>query len=141
MNPANDSLSSTVNYLCSRAQESLSSANLRCRLEVAEDLPTTVLDSELRHHLLMAVNEAVNNVMKHASATEVRLSIRQEQGSLLVTITDNGCGFDPNATTVGRNGLGNMRKRMEGHGGSCVINSLLGQTTRVILTLPLPSGN
>jgi len=137
VNPANDSLSSTVNYLCSRAQESLSSANLRCRLEVAEGLPSTVLDSERRHHLLMAVNEAVNNVMKHASATEVRISLHYQQDSLLVTITDDGCGFDPDAVAAGRNGLGNMRKRMESDGGSCVIRSQPGHATQVILTLPV----
>ncbi len=141
VNPANDSLSSTVNYLCSRAQESLSSANLRCRLEVAEELPAIVLDSELRHHLLMAVNEAVNNVMKHASATEVRLSIRHQHGSLVVTIADDGCGFDPDAVEEGRNGLGNMRKRMESEGGSCVILSQPGQATQVILTFPVSRGN
>ncbi len=137
VNPANDSLSSTVNYLCSRAQESLASANLRCRLDVAEELPSTVLDSDRRHHLLMAVNEAVNNVMKHAAAKEVRLTIRYQQDSLIVTIADDGCGFDPAALEKGRNGLGNMRKRMEGDGGSCVINSQPGQPTKVILTLPV----
>lgn len=140
VNPANDSLSSTVSYLCSRVQESLSSANLRCRLEVAEELPATVLDSELRHHLLMAVNEAVNNVMKHASATEVRLTIQYEQGALIATIADDGCGFDPDSVAEGRNGLGNMSKRMQSDGGSSVIRSQPGQGSKVILTLPLAIG-
>ncbi len=137
VNPSNDSLSSTVNYLCSRTQESLSSVDLRCRLEVADELPATALDSELRHHLLMAVNEAVNNVIKHASATEVRLSIRLHQRSLIVTIADDGCGFDPAAVAEGRNGLGNMRKRMQGAHGFCVIESQPEQGTKVVLSLPI----
>lgn len=141
VNPANDSLSSTVNYLCSRAQESLASANLRCRLEVADDLPATVLDSELRHHMLMAVNEAVNNVLKHASATEARLAISYRQGALAIAIADDGRGFDPDAVPPGRNGLGNMRKRTESDGGSCVVRSRPGEGTRVTLTLPLACGN
>ncbi|MEI7909274.1 MAG: two-component regulator propeller domain-containing protein [Verrucomicrobiota bacterium] len=137
VNPANDSLTSTANYLCSRAQESLVTAGIRCRLDVADDLPNTPLDSELRHNLLMAVNEAVHNVLKHSKATECTLSIRIEQAALQVSVADNGSGFIPVSALEGRNGLVNLQRRMEASGGSVDIASTqLG--TVVSLRVPLP---
>lgn len=143
VNPANDTLSSTANYLCSRTQESLRAANIRCRLAVAEELPTVTLDSELRHHLLMAVNEAVNNVMKHSGAGECVLSLEMEQGNLVVSVRDNGCGFDPAHFPAGRNGLSNMRCRLEALGGSYSVESAPQRGAKVRLVMPLvlpPSG-
>lgn len=137
VNPTNDSLSSTISYLCSRTQESLSAGGLRCRLDVAEELPVAVLDSEVRHHLLMAVNEAVNNGMKHSGAEELRLVVRHADGRLLITVEDDGCGFDPNGVPGGRNGLGNIRRRIEAVGGGCRIDSRPGHGTRICLELPL----
>ena len=137
VNPANDSLSSTANYLCSRAQESLVTAGIRCRLDVADDLPATTVDSELRHNLLMAVNEAIHNILKHSKATECSLSIQIDQASLQVTVADNGCGFIPAGALDGRNGLVNLQRRMEASGGSVDISSTPHGTV-VTLRVPLP---
>jgi signal transduction histidine kinase len=137
VNPSNDSLLSTINYLCSRTQESLAAAGLRCRLEVGGEISDLAVDSELRHHLLMAVNEAVNNVMKHASASECRLVTRFAEGCFFVTIADDGCGFNPSEVRAERNGLANLRRRMASAGGSCKIDSGTGKGTQVILEVPL----
>lgn len=137
VNPANDTLSSTANYLCSRTQESLRAADIRCRLEVADHLPGMTLDSELRHHLLMAVNEAVNNVMKHSGSRDCILSLEMAQGNFVVCVQDSGCGFDPEHTHEGRNGLTNLRRRLEALGGSCAIESAPERGTRVRLVVPL----
>ena len=137
VNPANDTLSSTANYLCSRAQESLVTAGIRCRLEVADDLPVTPLDSELRHHLLMAVNEAIHNVLKHSGATECTLTIRLDHGALIISIADDGTGFIPENKPDARNGLINLERRMEASAGSVEIAST-PQGTTVTLRIPLP---
>jgi signal transduction histidine kinase len=137
VNPANDTLSSTVNYLCSRTEESLRIAEIRCRLEVAEDLPGVTLDSELRHHLLMAVNEAVHNVMKHSGSRECILLIGREQDNLTVTVQDSGSGFDPEHLPGGRNGLTNLQRRLEALAGKCEIESAPGRGTRVRFSIPL----
>jgi signal transduction histidine kinase len=137
VNPDNDTLSSVVNYLCSRTEESLRAAGVRCRLEVAEDLPRATLDSEIRHHLLMAVNEAVNNVMKHAGANEARLRIRHGDGELELTVSDDGCGFDPAAVSPDRNGLRNLGARLAAIGGRFTVDSAPGAGTRIALAIPL----
>jgi signal transduction histidine kinase len=137
VNPDNDTLSSVVNYLCSRTQESLRAAGVRCRLEVADDLPAATLDSEIRHHLLMAVNEAVNNVMKHAAASEARLAIRHHAGELELTVSDDGRGFDPAAVSPERHGLRNLRARLTTIGGRFAAASSPAAGTRITMGVPL----
>lgn len=137
VNPANDSLPSTAHYLCSRAQESLRAAGIRCRLEVDEILPNLPVDSETRHHLLMAVNEITTNVLKHAAATEVTLHIHHQGSHLLVTFQDNGCGFDPATIPPSRHGLSNLRNRADATGGSLDIHTTPGLGTTIRLRIPL----
>ncbi len=137
VNPVNDTLSSTANYLCSRAQESLNTAGIRCRLDIDEDLPNVQLDSERRHHLLMAVNEAINNVMKHSASNEAKLTLNAAGGTLIIVVADHGVGFNPAVVPPGRNGLRNMRRRMEAAGGSCEIESAPHRGSRVRISLPL----
>jgi signal transduction histidine kinase len=135
VNPGNDTLASTVHYLCSRVRESLAAAGIRCRLEVDEGIPDFSVDSQRRHHLLMTVNEVVNNAMKHSGATELRLTLRFNADRLLVGIADNGRGFDPLALSSERNGLRNMQRRMEAAGGVFRITSA---PTGTLVTLELP---
>ena len=137
VNPANDTLKATANYLCSRAQESLRAGNVRCRLAVANDLPELTLPSEARHNLLLAVIEAVTNAMKHAEASAVCLHFAVQGRNLVICVEDNGKGFDPAVVRDGRNGLANMRRRCRELGGECVIDSMVGKGTAVEFTLPL----
>jgi signal transduction histidine kinase len=136
VNPANDTLSSTVSYLCSRTRESLGAAGISCRLEVDDSFPEVNLDSERRHHLLMVINEAVNNIMKHSGSGSARLRVGWRAGQLEVAIEDDGRGFAPADIKPGRNGLENMRRRMSAARGSLVIDSSPGAGTRIRLNLP-----
>lgn len=138
VNPANDTLKATANYICSRAQEYLRAGEVRCRLAVDDHLPDFPLSSEVRHDLLLAVTEAVTNVMKHAAASEVSLHFQVEGGKLIVRVEDNGKGFDPALPQGDRNGLTNMRRRCEKLGGECLIDSSAGKGTAVTFMLPLP---
>ncbi|MSU54202.1 MAG: hypothetical protein EXS41_12565 [Opitutaceae bacterium] len=57
---------------------------------------------------------------------------------LLVTVTDNGCGFDPAIVKRG-NGLDHLARRMEEAGGNCAVESQAAGGTRVHLDVPLPA--
>lgn len=88
------------------------------------------------------VQEALNNVRKHARASEVDISLRFQKDRLAVEIDDNGMGFEPDSAlesgvSVGKMGLQTMKGRAEMLGGDLRIESGEGSGTRVVLTIPL----
>jgi signal transduction histidine kinase len=138
IDPAQDSLQSFVDYLRSYAQETLSVANIVCRFRIPIECHQVALTGRERHSMLLAVKEALNNVVRHAAATEVDLQTAQLGNHLEIVITDNGCGFNGNATRRGH-GLTNLRERLEALRGHCQVESQPGGGTRVKLTVPLPT--
>ena len=92
--------------------------------------------------LYRVVQEALNNVTKHAQATCASIHLQQEADTLRCSIHDNGVGFDPVVVLNGqRVGLGliGMRERMEAVTGTIGITSHPGQGTILSLTIPLES--
>jgi signal transduction histidine kinase len=145
VNPKHDTLDSLVTYLGRFAQHFLVAAPIRCRLDVPLNLPPWALTSEVRHNTFLAFKEALNNVVKHAAATEVRVSLELHPNAFVLSIVDNGRGFKMragppvNATELesqrlaSGNGLANMKKRMEEIGGNCEWSTSPGEGTRVKL--------
>ena len=137
VNPQNDSLSNTVNYLCLFAEELLHAAGIRCRLAVPADLPRRELNAEQRHNLFLAVKEALANAARHSGASEVLLRFEWAANTMMITVEDNGCGFDPARVQPGRNGLANLQTRMTKLGGRCEVTAVTGRGSAVSLGLPL----
>jgi signal transduction histidine kinase len=138
VNPSNDTLEGLVNYACKHAQEYLALAGVRYRAEVPAQLPAVNIPPEVRHNVFLAFKEAVNNVVKHAQASEVRVRLQLQPGNFTLSIEDNGRGLggrDANATPT-RNGLRNMRKRMEDIHGEFSISPGTGGGTIVCLVVP-----
>jgi ligand-binding sensor domain-containing protein/signal transduction histidine kinase len=136
-NPANDTLSSFVDYIGHFTAGFLQTANLRCRLDLPDVLPDRPLAPEVRHNLFLVLKEALNNSVRHAQASEIRLSLAVTEESLHMVIADDGRGFDHASDPVGADGLRNMRQRMEAIGGRCLIESRSG--TSVLVFLPWPA--
>jgi ligand-binding sensor domain-containing protein/signal transduction histidine kinase len=139
VNPSNDTLDGLVTYVCKYAQEYLAVAGLRYRLEVPTQLPTTVISPEIRHNVFLAAKEALTNIVRHAKASGVWLRLKLEPAAFALEIEDDGGGFaEPDGQAAqSRNGLRNMRKRMEDIGGSFAIGQALKRGTVVRLTVPM----
>jgi signal transduction histidine kinase len=132
VNPKNDHLDSLAGFVCQMANQMCDQAQLRCRLEIP-DLPADIpLTSPIRHNVIMAVKEAIHNVIKHGRASEIQIGIQQTGQVLTLHITDNGCGFDPAAIVRG-NGLENMERRLKSVQGRCSVASRPGGGTKVTL--------
>jgi ligand-binding sensor domain-containing protein/signal transduction histidine kinase len=95
VNPHHDTLDSLITYLGGFAHDFLSAAGVRCRLEVPLRPPPWPVTAEIRHNLFLAFKEAVHNVARHASATEVMVRFHLETPGFTLSIEDNGLGFDP----------------------------------------------
>ena len=136
VNPENDNLDALGNYLVQMINRQCEQAQLPCRLRVV-DLPRELqVSSQTRHNIIMAAKEAVHNVIKHARATELMLDVTFEKGNLVISIQDNGCGFQTVRERAG-NGLTNMKRRLTDIGGTCEIESQMDAGTKVILRLTL----
>jgi two-component system, NarL family, nitrate/nitrite sensor histidine kinase NarX len=99
---------------------------------------STSLPSEIQAQLIRIVQEALNNVRKHAQATQVVISCTEEWDEFNLVITDNGVGFFPeNLTSPARHGLRGMQERAELIGADFQIVSLPNQGASVRLRLPL----
>jgi len=93
--------------------------------------------------LYRIVQEALNNVSKHAHASRVTIAVCRDDRHVFCSVRDNGVGFDPTAARVGVGciGLIGMRERLTPLGGSLSIDAAPGRGTQIAVTIPLGSGS
>ena len=138
VDPDNDNLDELGNYLCQIVNQLCDQAQFRCRFYVV-DLPHDVqVSSQTRHNISMAVQEAVHNVIKHARATEVTISIEFTNDLLAITVHDDGRGFNPAGHSAG-NGLANIKQRLSEIGGGCIVESQPGKGTTIQMRVKIKS--
>ncbi len=154
VNPENDTLDSFVSYACNFAQNYLRLCRIRCRLDVPAQIPNVPLPADVRHNCFMVLKEALHNVVKHAGASEVSIQIAIEPPKFTLTVKDNGEGFQVEPPPDGlavlptdnlaradrgtvRNGMSNMRNRMQAINGQINLQSRPGQGTQVGLIINL----
>jgi len=138
VNPANDGWEPFLSYFEQYTEYFLGNSGLRFHFTRPSELVERPIASKTRHHLLLAVREAVGNVLKHASAKQVRIAMRLDGEVLEVQVEDDGVGFDTTRPAgVGHDGLGNMARRMKEAGGTLGIQSAPGQGTCVTFRVSL----
>jgi two-component system sensor histidine kinase DegS len=113
--------------------------NVPVELNVPDNIALSA-DQELV--VFRVIQEALQNIHKHAEATEVSVDMQQRRGGpLMVTISDNGRGFNPKQVRQRQpssSGLVSMRERAATVGGTLQIESNPGEGTTISLTLPMP---
>jgi ligand-binding sensor domain-containing protein/signal transduction histidine kinase len=135
--PGNDSLPNLVEFLCDYIERFLTPAGIHYRLDIPADLPPVPIQSQTRHHFLLAVKETINNAVRHASAKLLMVRLTIEGGLLTLVISDDGIGFDVQHARPGGNGLDNIQNRMASVNGRAEIDSIIGKGTTTTLTMPL----
>ena len=138
INPGNDRLDRVIGYLSRYVEEFLAPTKIQFRLELPESVPPINMSSQVRHELLLAVKEAVNNAVRHSGAGEIALNIIFEKNVLNVILTDHGRGFDQVQKASAGDGLDNLKQRLRLIGGQCQIESAVGRGSVVRITLPMP---
>jgi signal transduction histidine kinase len=143
INPQNDTLEHLVSYIGQRAREYFRRTGIECELEIPGRLPAQSLSAQSRHHLFLAVDEALTNILKHSGGTKVRIAMTCQDNGFEIAITDNGKGMDSGpegpacaSSTAGfGNGLGNMQQRLAELGGRCLFETGTGKGTTVRFVL------
>ena len=143
VSPRHDTIESLLSYLTDLAEEFLGAAGIHTRIHFPDELPRWTLPPGLRHNVFLATKESLNNIVKHANATEVHLRLAILPGAFQLTVEDNGCGYSlrpprpPAAKRPAHHGIAGIQERIESLGGKCSIDSAPGAGTRVVLTVPV----
>lgn len=139
VNPRNDTVSRFLSYVVNDVEEFVHAGDLSLRLDVPDGpADDRLLPTHVRHHLCLAIREALQNVLRHAEARHVDFSIRLEDGMLVVTIRDDGIGFAVDRPTAAeQDGLDNMRHRVGEISGRVAVESAAGSGTTVTFHVPL----
>ena len=107
------------------------------RVQVAAAESAAELPDELRTCIYRVVQEALHNCARHAHARSVRVVVRQERDRIVLTVEDDGAGFD--SRRVRGLGLVGMQERVNHLGGAFAITSKPGAGTKVEVELPVAS--
>ncbi|MCU1452207.1 MAG: putative two-component system sensor kinase [Acidimicrobiales bacterium] len=125
-------------------------------LTIAEAIRTAVAEAEEQHEveaevvtvgdaplddrlmaLTMATREVVANAARHSGTSEVSIYLEVDPAVASVYVRDRGCGFDPARVASDRHGLrDSVSARLARHGGSAVVNSVIGEGTEIVLQVP-----
>jgi signal transduction histidine kinase len=114
----------------------LMSASSRVPISVGTSGASRKLPAQVENNLLRITQEALTNAIKHARATEIKVSLAYRPGKVRLRIQDNGVGFDTNNSAIvyaGHFGLLDMSERAEKMGGAFSVSSAPGQGTEIIV--------
>lgn len=116
---------------------------LNTTVDVEVDLPTaptpeTELEDDTINHYLMIAREALSNIARHAHATRARVRLLATDDHLILTIADNGSGFDTAADRgAGHLGLANIAQRAASIGATVAMESEIDVGTSIIVSRPI----
>lgn len=105
------------------------------------NVPRNRLSDNTMHAILRIIRELVSNAVRHGSATSIKVAGAFEDNTLLFSVADNGCGFDPNncpGVSQAHFGLEGIRERIEKLDGEVRIASSPATGTKITISIPAP---
>ena len=122
----------TLSWFCREFQKIYSHLQVQNQIDIQEqDVP-----EPLKIVIFRVLQEAMNNIAKHSRGEQVSLALRRINGTVVLTIRDNGIGFDLKNSRRGL-GLSSMKERAELSGGSFTVESSIGKGTLIRASWPL----
>lgn len=119
-----------------RLEPRLAALGIKLEWDVLPPLPTlNYLTPNSALAILRVVQEAINNAIRHAQPGMVRITARVEPRWVLIRVSDDGCGFVPEASHQGRRGLSGMQSRAASLGATLIVDS---SQTGTCISLQLP---
>jgi len=136
LNPENDSLESLLVFIRQYFVQLFDPLPHQTNIFIPSTIPPVPLKGAARRSVYLTIKEALNNVIKHANATSVELSVQLSGNKLIVMIKDNGIGFPVNSEgKFFSNGLRNMQRRMKQAEGKFEFFNEGGASVRIELQL------
>lgn len=136
VNSRNDSLQETMARMRRYAAELFDNSKTDCHLQLDENSGNKKLSMEQRRDLYLVYKEALTNIHKHADANNVWINVDQNQNHIFMNIRDDGKGFNTDIISH-RNGLKNLRSRVEKWDGKIKIEAIENGGTTINIKIPL----
>lgn len=113
-----------------------------CRFEFYSNSNHLTLDSELEITIYRLIQEAISNIIKHASATKASVDIKVDEANhfVRIVIEDNGIGFNPESIISGMGIIG-MKERVHAFNGKIQFTSAQEEGTKIVITFPINLGS
>lgn len=137
VNPRNDKLPALATYLIQYIDSYLAPLGVTYRIDSPNTWPNIPLRAGTRHEVALAFKESLQNIIKHAEATEVTVSLRYEDKQFSIYVADNGRGFTHQSSIPGQDGLRNMNQRLKSVNGTCDWSTNETGGTTVEMKLPV----
>ena len=129
LNPKNDTLESLSSYIREYGLKYFEPIAVQLEFNYPEQFSNTHLSEEKRRNMFLTVKESFNNIAKYAWCNIVTVTIKETEKEILLSIKDDGKGFDIKNVRLFANGLKNMQNRIEQVGGSYSVASEPGNGT------------
>lgn len=129
-----EDLQSRIHNFVEKAKEAKS--DIKFSFNDSDNLKDIAFTSVQGMNIYRTIQEAINNSIKYADATEISINILQQNQTIKVIIADNGIGFSNDEINLG-NGIGNMQKRIKDIGGTFEINSQKEIGTTIEIQIPV----
>ena len=113
-----------------------SAEKFKVQLEINDPVALKAIDFHISLSIFRIVQEQIHNIIKHADASHVRISIDISKQFIDIEISDNGKGFSPKEISRGV-GLANIRNRAEFHGGITHVSSAPGEGCNLSIHIPI----
>lgn len=136
LKPVDEGRYSIINRVKNYSQELLAGQGINTIFDIDEELDNRIENPQVRKNILLVTKEAMNNIAKYSKANTASISLRQIGQSVILSIADDGIGFDQTHAKEG-NGLHNMLQRSKQIKGACDIISSVGKGTRVECIYPI----
>lgn len=135
INPKKDSFLELVRRMRSFAETTLEQADISLEFNAPDVSNDLNLDADVRRNVYLIFKESLNNIVRHSQAKKVEIDFTVLHNKLILTVADNGKGFELNGDSDG-NGLPNMKRRAADLQGKLEVVSFPGKGARVVLEVP-----
>jgi signal transduction histidine kinase len=131
MSSNSNSLEDMVVYIRGYSREFLDDHHLNLQFEIPEHIPDVLISGPVKRNLFLVVKEVLHNIVKHAKATSVNITMDYSQDRFSVIIADDGIGFSESGNNRFGNGLKNMERRIKDLQGTVDFENKNGTVVRI----------
>jgi signal transduction histidine kinase len=133
MHQENDKVERMIAYFKHWAIEFFDNTGIDCKVIIDKRIPDKHIEGFARRNIFLCFKESLNNIMKHAAASNVLIKISYDP-VFKIQVSDNGRGIDLNNLRPYSNGIKNMKKRMAAIGGSVLLKNKKGTEVSFVLS-------